>query len=78
MGDYLNILCILDGEGKPKYTRADIEKIVNDETEAPAKVMAARQILHAMDSGEKFVKDRDGKLFPAGIDPNVGHGRSAD
>lgn len=73
VGDWLNILCDVHDDGRPKYIRADIEAIVDDPNEAPAKVIAARQILHAMDSGEKFVRDRSGKLYPAGIDVNVGN-----
>ncbi|MCH8153447.1 MAG: hypothetical protein IH830_13870 [Planctomycetes bacterium] len=63
ISEWLNALLIVDGDGRPRYTKADLERIVADDDAAPAMVIAARRILSAM---------RDGKLPRGGADPEPG------
>ncbi|MEE9211410.1 MAG: hypothetical protein V3U29_02030 [Phycisphaeraceae bacterium] len=63
ISEWLNALLIVDGDGRPRYTKADLERIVTDDNAAPAMVIAARRILSAM---------RDGKLPRGGADPEPG------
>ncbi len=59
----------MDDDGTPKYTRGDLEKIVEDENAAPALVIAARWIIDGMRDGQRWVVGKDGKLQPAALDP---------
>ncbi len=63
ISECLNALLIVDGDGRPRHTKADLERIVADDDAAPAMVIAARRILSAM---------RDGKLPRGGADPEPG------
>ncbi len=63
ISEWLNALLIVDEDGRPRYTKADLERIVTDDDAAPAMVIAARRILSAM---------RDGKLPRGGADPEPG------
>ena len=63
ISECLNALLIVDADGRPKCTKADLERIVTDDNAAPAMVIAARRILSAM---------RDGKLPRGGADPEPG------
>ncbi len=63
ISECLNALLIMDRDGRPKHTKADLERIVADDDAAPAMVIAARRILSAM---------RDGKLPRGGADPEPG------
>ncbi len=63
ISECLNALLIVDGDDRPRYTKADLERIVADDDAAPAMVIAARRILSAM---------RDGKLPRGGADPEPG------
>ncbi len=63
ISECLNALLIVDGDGRPRYTKADLERIVTVDDAAPAMVIAARRILSAM---------RDGKLPRGGADPEPG------
>ena len=63
ISEWLNALLIMDGDGRPRYTKADLERIVADDDAAPAMVIASRRILSAM---------RDGKLPRGGADPEPG------
>ena len=63
ISECLNALLIVDWDGRPKCTKADLERIVADNDAAPAMVIAARRILSAM---------RDGKLPRGGADPEPG------
>ncbi|MCH8344707.1 MAG: hypothetical protein IH983_12060 [Planctomycetes bacterium] len=63
ISEWLNALLIVDGDGRPKCTKADLERIVADDDAAPAMVIAARRILSAM---------KDGKLPRGGSDPEPG------
>ena len=67
--ELLHGLLAMDDDGTPKYTRADLEKIVEDEDAAPALVIAARWILDGMRDGQRWVVGKDGKLQPAALDP---------
>ena len=63
ISECLNALLIVDGDGRPRYTKADLERIVADDDAAPAMVIAALRSLSAM---------RDGKLPRGGADPEPG------
>ena len=67
--ELLHGLLAMDDDGTPNYTRADLEKIVEDENAAPALVIAARWILDGMRDGQRWVVGKDGKLQPAALDP---------
>ena len=67
--ELLHGLLAMDDDGTPKYTRSDLEKIVEDENAAPALVIAARWILDGMRDGQRWVVGKGGKLQPAALDP---------
>lgn len=67
--ELLHGLLAMDDDGTPNYTRADLEKIVEDENAAPALVIAARWIIDGMKDGQRWVVGKDGKLQPAALDP---------
>lgn len=67
--ELLHGLLAMDEDGTPNYTRADLEKIVEDENAAPALVIAARWILDGMRDGQRWVVGKDGRLQPAALDP---------
>ncbi|MEE9130612.1 MAG: DUF5681 domain-containing protein [Phycisphaerales bacterium] len=67
--ELLHGLLAMDDDGTPKYTRGDLEKIVEDENAAPALVIAARWIIDGMRDGQRWVVGKDGKLQPAALDP---------
>lgn len=67
--ELLHGLLAMDDDGTPKYTRADLEKIVEDENAAPALVIAARWLLDSMADGKRWCVGKDGKLRPAALDP---------
>ncbi len=67
--ELLHGLLAMDDDGTPKYTRGDLEKIVEDENAAPALVIAARWILDGMRDGQRWIMGKDGELKPAALDP---------
>ena len=67
--ELLHGLLAMDDDGTPKYTRSDLEKIVEDENSAPALVIAARWILDGMRDGQRWILGKDGELKPAALDP---------
>lgn len=36
ISEWLNALLIVDGDGRPRYTKTDLERIVTDDNAAPA------------------------------------------
>lgn len=72
IAEFINAFLTVGEDGHPNYTRRDLEVIVADPQSAPAAVAAARQVLKMMQSGQKYVKDKRGKVYPAGTDPEVG------
>ena len=67
--ELLHGLLAMDDDGTPKYTRSDLEKIVEDENSAPALVIAAQWILDGMRDGQRWIMGKDGELKPAALDP---------
>lgn len=67
--ELLHGLLAMDDDGTPRYTRSDLEKIVEDENAAPALVIAARWILDGMRDGQRWILGKDGELKPAALDP---------
>ena len=72
VSEHVSSLLAESADGTPRYTKADLEKIVGDEKEAPGRVIAARWVLTCMADGRRWVVDRDGKLKPAALDPEPG------
>ena len=62
-------LLAMNDDGTPKYTKADIQAIVESDDSAPALVIAARWILDGMQDGKRWVLGKDGELKPAALDP---------
>ena len=71
VSEHINSLLAETHDGRPMYTREQIERIA-ERDKSPAKVMAAREILCAMQPRQRYVKDRRGKVYPAGTDPEPG------
>ena len=67
--EYLSGLLALNDDGTPKYREADLETILEDPDEAPAKKLACRHIVTGLKSGERWVCGKDGDLKPAALDP---------
>ena len=67
--ELLHGLLAMDDDGKPRYTRADLEKIVEDEKSAPALVIAAQSLLDGMMDGKRYVVGKDGKPHATTLDP---------
>lgn len=69
-GDVIPGLLALHDDGvTPRYTRADLEAIVEDEGSAPVLIIASRWLLDSMADGKRWAVGRDGTLKPAGLDP---------
>ena len=71
VSEWINSLLAEAPDGEPKYTRKEIERIAKRDT-SPARVMAAREILCAMGPRERYVKDKHGKVYQTGTDPEPG------
>ena len=72
VSEHVSSLLAENADGSPRYTKADLEQIVGDEKESPARIIAARWVLTCMLDGRRWVVDRDGKLKPAALDPEPG------
>jgi hypothetical protein len=68
----LNDLLHVKVDGTPRFSQAQLQKIVSDPSEPPSRVLAARRILSACRDGTRYVKDKHGNVFPAGSDPEPG------
>ena len=63
------LLAMGDDGVTPKFTKADLEKIVADENAAPARVIAAQSIIDAMLDGKRHVRSKSGELKLGALDP---------
>ena len=68
----LNDLLHVKVDGTPRYSQAELSRIVSDPDEPASRVLAARRILSACRDGTRYVKDKHGNVFPAGSDPEPG------
>lgn len=68
----LNDLLHVKVDGTPRYSQAELQRIVSDPDEPASRVLAARRILSACRDGTRYVKDKHGNVFPAGSDPEPG------
>ena len=75
IAEWRNAMLAVNDDETPRYTKADLEKIVEDDNAAPAKIIAARWILNCMLSGENWIVGKDGELMPARIDSEPGRER---
>ena len=75
IAEWRNAMLAVNDDETPRYTKADLEKIVEDDNAAPAKIIAARLILNCMLSGENWIVGKDGELMPAKIDSEPGRER---
>ncbi len=75
IAEWRNAMLAVNDDETPRYTKADLEKIVEDDNAAPAKIIAARWILNCMLSGENWIVGKDGELLPARIDSEPGRER---
>lgn len=62
-------LLAMNDDGTPKYTKSDIQAIVDSDDSAPAIVIAAQWILQAMMDGKRYVLDKDGNPKLSTLDP---------
>lgn len=76
VSEFISSMLAVADNGTPACTKADLEKVVEDDSEPPAKVIAARRVLSAMRTGDRWVQDRDGQLFPTS--DNAEPGRDFD
>ena len=72
VGVMVNHLLHIRSDGKPQYELKDLEKIVTNPRESPAKILAARRILSASRDNQRFIKDKHGNIYPAGSDTEPG------
>ena len=72
VGVMVNHLLHIRSNGRPQYELKDLEKIVTDPRESPAKILAARRILSASRDNQRFIKDKHGNIYPAGSDTEPG------
>ena len=72
VGHMLNHLLHVRTDGSPTYEIKDLEKIVIDPRESPAKIVAARRILSAARDNQRFIKDKHGNIYAAGSDTEPG------
>ena len=75
MSEHVSSLLAENADGTPRYTKADLEKIVEDEKAGPAEVIAAQWILNCMKDGKRWVVGKGGRLKPAALDPEPGRER---
>ena len=75
IAEWRNAMLAVNDDGTPRYTKADIEAVVDDAASPPAKIIAARQLLNCMKSGENWIVGKDGELMPARIDSEPGRER---
>ena len=68
----LNDLLHIQTDGTPRYTVAQLEEVVKDASQPPARILAARRVLSACRDGRRYVKDKHGNVFEAGSDPEPG------
>lgn len=71
-GEALRMLLKTDESGIPAWPPARIRKMVEDESAHPALIAAGRELLSAMSDGKKWITDKGGQAWLAGIDPEVG------
>ena len=72
VGVMVNHLLHIGSNGRPQYELKDLERIVTDPRESPAKILAARRILSASRDNQRFIKDKHGNVYPAGSDTEPG------
>ena len=73
--EHVSSLLGYERDGSPKYSKADLEKIVADDNADVAKSIAAAWLLTSMKTGECWVIGKDGELQPARIDAEPGRER---
>lgn len=71
-GEALKMLLKTDEHGVPAWPPAKIREMVKDETAHPALIAAGRELLTAMSDGKKWILDKGGKAWLAGVDPEIG------
>lgn len=72
VGVMVNHLLHIKSDGRPQYELKDLEQIVTDPRESPAKILAARRILSASRDNQRYIKDKHGNIYPAGSDTEPG------
>lgn len=72
VSEEINRLLMLAEDGTGRTSREQLKAITRDKSAAPATVIAARQILLAMEDGRRYVVDRKGRRHFAGVEPECG------